>query len=225
MLTIHGVPLSVHTRKVLIVALLKNLNYKLEVVVPIVPDSLPQNWSTLSPTGLIPVLQDGGQTLADSSAICLYLEKKHPAPPVLPTATGEYGRALWFDAFAGGSIFRHLVHPLFVQTVVNPNIRKLPGDRTVIEGVLNDVRPKLLDYLESQIDGAFLAGNAMTLGDIAIASNFINYQYIGYRLDAGRHPKLVAYLKGILRTDVFREALEQERPFVAQMGLDRSFLD
>jgi glutathione S-transferase len=225
MLTIHGVPLSVHTRKVIVAAILKQLDYKLEVVIPVIPDSPPPNWKTLSPTGLIPVLQDGGEALADSNAICLYLEKKHPSPPILPSEIRAYGRALWFDAYAGGTIFRHLVHPLFVQTVVNPNILKIPSDKAVIDCVLRDVQPPILDYLESQISGAFLVGNAMTLADIAITSNFIVHQYIGYGLDAARHPKLVKYLKGVLETDAFQKALEAEKPFVAQMGLDRSFLD
>jgi hypothetical protein len=29
----------------------------------------------------------------------------------------------------GGTIFRHVVHPLFVQTIVNPNINKVPSDK------------------------------------------------------------------------------------------------
>ena len=84
MLTIYGVPLSVHTRKALITAMHKSIEYKLEVVIPVVPDQPPANWSTLSPTGLIPVIEDGGNTLADSTAICLYLEKKYPSAPILP---------------------------------------------------------------------------------------------------------------------------------------------
>jgi glutathione S-transferase len=76
MLTIHGVPLSVHTRKAIVTAILKRMDYKFEVVIPVIPGNPPANWSTLSPTGLIPVLQDGEFTLADSTAICLYLEKK-----------------------------------------------------------------------------------------------------------------------------------------------------
>ena len=64
MLTIHGVPLSVHTRKAIVTAILKDLDYRFEVVIPVIPDNPPPNWSTLSPTGLIPVLQDGGFTLA-----------------------------------------------------------------------------------------------------------------------------------------------------------------
>ena len=168
MLTIHGVPLSVHTRKIIVTAILKKMDYRIEAVIPVIPDNPPANWSSLSPTGLIPVLQDGDYTLADSNAICLYLEKKQPAPPILPGDARACGRALWFDAYAGGTIFRHVVHPLFVQTIVNPNINKVPGDKAVIDNVLGKVQPKILGYLDGQIDGKFLVGDTLTLADIAI---------------------------------------------------------
>jgi glutathione S-transferase len=224
MLIIHGVPMSVHTRKAIVTAILKKMDYRFEVVIPVIPGNRPANWSQLSPTGLIPVLQDGDFTLADSTAICLYLEKKQPSPSILPDDPKEYGRALWFDAYAGGTIFRHAIHPLFVQTIVNPNIAKIPSDRAVIDGVLGNVLPKMLGYLDSQIDGKFLVGDRLTLADIAIASNFIVYQYMGFRVDPDQYPKLARYLREIAALDVFQRALSDEKPFVEQMGLDRSFL-
>jgi glutathione S-transferase len=224
MLTIHGVPLSVHTRKAIVTAILKGLDYRFEVVIPVIPDNPPPNWSALSPTGLIPVLQDGGFTLGDSTAICQYLEKKQPSPPVLPAAAKDFARALWFDAYAGGTVFRHVVHPLFHQTIVNPNIRKAATDRAVVDDVLSNVQPKIFGYLEGEISGKFLVGDALTLADIAIASNFIVYQYIGFPVDAGKYPKLAKYLRQLTSLDVFQRALTDEKPFVEQMGLDRSFL-
>ena len=88
MITIHGVPLSVHTRKAIVTAILKKIDYRFEVVIPVIPDNPPANWSTLSPTGLIPVMQDGDFTLADSTAICLYLDRKQPASPICPQTSG-----------------------------------------------------------------------------------------------------------------------------------------
>jgi glutathione S-transferase len=58
-LEIYGVPISVHTRKVIVVALAKDLSHEVVPVVPVVPDSLPPNWRRLSPTGKIPALTDG----------------------------------------------------------------------------------------------------------------------------------------------------------------------
>jgi glutathione S-transferase len=225
MLTIYGVPLSVHTRKALVTAMHKGLDHRLEVVIPVIPDNPPADWSTLSPTGLIPVLRDGDRTLADSTAICLYLEKKHPAAPVLPADAEGYGRALWFDAYAGGTVFRHVVHPLFHQQVVAPNIKKIASDRRIIDTVLQDVQPKIFGYLESQIAGKFLVGSSLTLADIAVLSNFLTYQYMGFRIDAGRYPTLARYLRDLAGLELFQRALAQEKPFVEQMGLDHSFLN
>ena len=224
MITIHGVPLSVHTRKAIVTAILKKIEYKFEVVIPVVPGNPPANWNTLSPTGMIPVLQDGDYTLADSNAICLYLEKKHPSPPILPADARDYGRALWFDAYAGGTIFRNVVHPLFHQTIVGPNINKVPIDKAVVDNVLKNVQPKILGYLNAQIDGKFLVADTLTLADIAITSNFIIYQYMGFKIDAAQYPKLAKYLREIAALDAFQRALADEKPFVEQMGLDRSFL-
>jgi glutathione S-transferase len=224
MLTIYGVPLSVHTRKAIVTAIHKSIDYQLAVVIPVVPGNPPANWSTLSPTGLIPVIQDGDYTLADSTAICLYLEKKQPSPPLLPADAGPCGRALWFDAYAGGTLFAQVVRPLFHQSVVAPKINKVPTDRSAVDRVLNEARPRIFDYLESQIDGSFLVGRSLSLADIAVASNFLVYQYCGFTIEADRYPKLARYLRAIVGVDAFQKALEHEKPFVEQMGLDRSFL-
>lgn len=224
MLTIHGIPLSVHTRKAIVTAILKKVDYKFEVVIPVIPGNPPANWDTLSPTGLIPVIEDDDFTLADSTAICLYLEEKYPLTSILPDGYRSYGRALWFDAYAGGTIFRHLVHPLFAQTIVGPNINKVPTDQAVVANVLDTVRPKIFGYLESQISGKYLVGDTMTLADITIVSNFVVYQYMGFDIDNARYPKLAKYLRGILATPAFQRALADEQPFVDQMGLKREFL-
>lgn len=224
MLTIHGVPLSVHTRKAIVTAILKGLDYRCEAVIPVIPDNPPANWGTLSPTGLIPVLEDGGFALADSTAICHYLEKKQPQPAVLPQDAKDFARTMWFDAYAGGTVFRHVVHPLFFQTVVGPNIRKVPTDKAVVDEVLSNVQPKIFGYLEGEIGGKFLVGNTLTLADIAVASNLIVYQYLGFPLDSARYPKLAKYFREITANDAFQRALAAEKPFAEQMGLDRSFL-
>jgi glutathione S-transferase len=47
---------------------------------------------------------------------------------------------------------------------------------------------------------------------------------MGFRVDAGSYPRLAKYLREIAALDVFARALSDEKPFVEQMGLDRSFL-
>jgi glutathione S-transferase len=143
----------------------------------------------------------------------------------LPPDTEQYGRALWFDAYAGGTLFRHVVHPLFHQSVVAPNINKVPTDKAAVEKVLTEIAPKIFGYLDSEIHGKFLVGRSLTLADIAVTSNFLVYQYCGFSIDADRFPKLERYVHEIIGMDVFQKALVQEKPFVEQMGLNGRFLN
>ena len=221
MLTIHGVPLSVHTRKVIVIALLKGIPHRVEPVIPFNP---PPGWDALSPTGLIPAMEDGDFTLADSTAICLYLERVSASPAILPRDPRDYGRALWLDAYAGGTVFRQVVHGLFFQKIIRPLILKQATDQAAIDAILATALPKVFRYLDSQAAARFLVGDALTLADIAVASNLVNYQYLGFAIDRALYPHLADYAQRIAALDVVQQALAAERPFAEQMGLDRSLL-
>ncbi len=78
------------------------------------------------------------------------------------------------------------------RPVVGPNIRNVPTDKAVVDDVDFDKRAaeKSLAISTGADHGKFLVGDAMTLADIAIVSNFIVYQYLGFEIDAGRYSKL-----------------------------------
>lgn len=221
---IYGVPLSVHTRKVIVAARLKGIPFELETVIPVIPGNPPANWREISPTGLIPAIEDQGFRLADSTAIVAYLERRHPTPALLPADDREYGAALSLDAWAGSELFRNVVHPLFHNQIVGPKIRKMPGDQAVIDMAANQAAPEAFAYLESLNPDGSLIGDRLTIADIAVVSNLILVHYLGYRIEP-RFPKLNAYFRRHIEEPMFSSALAEERPFADQMGLDRSFLD
>jgi glutathione S-transferase len=222
MLKIYGVPMSVHTRKVIVVAIHKGLAYENIPVVPVIPDNPPANWRELSPTGKVPAITDGDFTLEDSAAICAYLEREHPAQPVYPTAARPYARTLAFEQYAG-SLFREVVHPLFHETIVNPKIRNLASDTKRIHDVLTRVVPEQFGYLDSRLRGDWLVGDAPTVADFAVASNLINYRYLGFDPYAERFPRLAAHFGRVLQQPALREAMRREQPAVDSMNLDRSW--
>lgn len=221
MLQIHGVPISVHTRKVIVAALEKGLPYELRQVVPVVPDSLPPDWRRTSPTGLIPVISDGDFTLGDSAAICAYLERAHPQQPLYPSEPQAYGRALWFEHYAGGTVFKRVVHPLFIEVFVQPKVNQVAPDPQKIDAVLNTAVPEVFGYLESELGKSrFLAGPVLSMGDVAVVSNLITFQYIGFKLDAARYPRLAALFQAVVLHPSVREAIRREQPAVQGMGLN-----
>src|SRR6266545_2869937 len=177
MLTIHGVPISVHTRKVLVTAIEKQLQFRNEPVIPFRP---PAGWNDLSPTRKIPVLTDGDLVLRDSSVICAYLDRMHPSPALYPAGTRDYAEALWFEEYADGTIFREVVQGLFVQKIIRPNILQQESDPAAIEAILSTALPQVFGYLEGCISGDFIAAGQFTVADVAIVSNLINFHYLGY---------------------------------------------
>jgi glutathione S-transferase len=223
MLTIYGVPISVHTRKVIATAKLKGFDFTVEPVIPFNP---PDDWRSMSPTGLIPAISHGDYRLADSNAICAYLEQAAPTPPIYPTDAKGLGRALWLEQYGTSVLFSRIVHPLFFQKIIRPHVLKQGDpDEAAIGQVLSETVPGVFGYLENQIAGDFLVNGALTIADITVASNLLNFQYLGFRVDGSRYPKLAASFAHTIRQSAFRDLLASEEPFAAQMGLDRSFLN
>jgi len=221
---IYGVPLSVHTRKVILAARIKEIAHEVEVVIPVIPDNPPPNWRDISPTGLIPAIDDDGFVLADSTAILLYLERKRPHPALLPANDRDYATALFLDLWSGSALFRNVIHPIFQNQVVNPNIRKVAADKAAIDTALRQNAPEAFGYLEGLKPETFLVGGALSAADLAVVSNLILFHYLGHRIDASRFPKLQAYFARHIGSPVLASVLRDETPYAQQMGLDRSWL-
>ncbi|MEC9367324.1 MAG: glutathione S-transferase family protein [Pseudomonadota bacterium] len=223
MLKIFGVPFSVHVRKTLAAARLKGIAFNNEPVVPFNP---PADWRRLSPSGLIPAISHDGFTLADSAAICAYLERLNPSPSLYPADARAFAHALWLEQYAGQVLFRQVVHPLFFQKIIRPHILKQGGpDEAVVEKVLQAEAPAIFDYLEAEAAAGRLFSGSPDIASISVTSNLLNYCYLGHRIDTRRNRKLTDGFHAILRSEPFAALVEAEEPFVSQMGLDRSFLN
>jgi glutathione S-transferase len=172
-LVIYGSPVSPFVRKVAACCILKNAAYTVEGVNVFAP---PQWFRDISPMKRIPVLRDraiaaegAGGTIADSSAICAYLEKKHPEPALYPAAAFAHARALFWEeyadtalAMAGGlGIFR----PVFFA-VTKGEAPDLDKAREAWASQL----PPIFDVLEAGLaEGQYFAGDALSIADITIA--------------------------------------------------------
>jgi glutathione S-transferase len=221
MLKIHGVPISVHTRKVIVAVIEKKIDYENDPVIPFNP---PAGWERLSPTGKIPVITEGDLILRDSSVICAWLERVHPTPALYPAGPRDFAQALWFEEYADGTVFPEVVRGLFFQKVIGPNILKQPTDAVAVAAILETALPRAFGYLNQSIKGEYLAADRFGIADIAVVSNLVNLHYLGYGIDAGRYPALAAYFARCLRQPSIAAAVRAERPVAANMGLDQSFL-
>jgi glutathione S-transferase len=221
MLKIHGVPFSAHTRKVIVAALEKGIAYELVKVIPLAP---PPGWMELSPLGLIPVIDDDGFVLQDSSAICAYLERTRPGRAIYPADAKQFAQALWIEEVADGGLSPHVLRGLLMQRVFAPKFLNQAPDEALIRTSLTEMIPPRLAYLEKTLAGEYFAG-AFSIADIAIGSILLNYHYAGESIGAAQYPKLHRYLRDLYARDSFKRALAIEAPAAAAVGgLDLTYL-
>jgi glutathione S-transferase len=214
MLQIFGVPFSAHTRKVLVAAHLKGIRFELVPVVPLKP---PPGWLELSPLGLIPAIREDDCTLADSSVICQYLERRHGGGPLFPADPAQAARALWIEEYVDSGLAPHVLKGLLMQRVFAPRFLKQPGDEALVRKSLGEMIPPRLAYLEAALPGDWFA-HEFSLADITVASMLLNYHYAGEQIDMHRHQKLYRFLRRALRQPCFEEALAREAPAAADVG-------
>ena len=173
-LVIYGSPISPFVRKVAGVCIAKDVPYDVEAINVFDP---PAWFRDISPMKRIPVLRDRSVaeegiagTIADSSAICAMIEKKHPAPALYPENPMALGEALFIEeyadtalAMAGGlGIFR----PIFFAVSKGEE----PGLDKARDAWANQL-PPIFDVLEMRLAGrAFFAGEALSIADITVAA-------------------------------------------------------
>ena len=206
--TVLGVNLSPFVRKVRVALAEKNVPYDL---LPVFPQATDEDFRKLSPTGKIPAFRDGDKGLADSSVIVAYLEKTHPTPSLYPTDPYEYARALWFEEYADSAMVAVIGPKIFFEKIVSPRFFGKDPNLESVEKAVKDDLPPLFAYLESQLTGDYLAGNQLSVGDIAVCSMLVNLFHAGYGIDTQKFPKLARYVARIHERPSFRNCIDEEK--------------
>jgi len=206
--TVLGVNLSPFVRKVRVALAEKGVPYDL---VPIFPQATDEEFRKISPLGKVPALRDGDKGFSDSSVINLYLEKKHPTPSLYPSDPFEYARALWFEEWADSALVNVVGPKIFFEKIVAPRFFNREPNVESVEKAVQEELPPLFAYLESQLTGDYLAGNQLSVGDIAVCSMLVNLFHAGYGIDTQKFPKLARYVARIHERPSFKNCIDEEK--------------
>jgi glutathione S-transferase len=133
------------------------------------------------PYGRVPVLEDAGNYIFESGAICLYLADKYPEAGLLP---------------AGGSVDRGLVYQWSLFAYTELQARLVQFRLAESESALQTARAALREAIGAvarTLQGQdFLVGGRFTVGDLLVATALANAR----RLDAVElAPEIVGYLE------------------------------
>ncbi|MBI3769645.1 MAG: glutathione S-transferase family protein [Deltaproteobacteria bacterium] len=210
--TLYGVSASPFVRKVRIVLAEKGIAYEHD---PVIPVNVSAEYKKISPLGKIPAYKDGDRALADSSVICAYLERAHPQPALYPSDPYEYARALWFEEYGDTALLNVFGPKIFFQRVVQPRFFSQPCDEAIVQKAVAEDLPPLFDYLEGEVgEGGVIAGTRFSIGDIGLATQFINLRFAGFGVDAKRWPKLARYVDHVRARPSIKAIIDEEAPLL-----------
>jgi glutathione S-transferase len=189
--TIVGGPASPYVRKVMVVCELKGIRFRLD---PIIPFQGNEEFTRISPLRRVPVFIDDQVTLADSTAICEYLDERYPTPPLLPNTPAARAHARWLEEFADTRMGEVFIWRIFNDAVIRPGVWKQPRDDAAIAATLRDELPPVMDYLEqvAPADG-FICGD-LAIADLAIAAHFANLRWARTPADLAPWPLTTAWV-------------------------------
>jgi glutathione S-transferase len=205
---IHGASGSPFVRKVLVAMEEKGLPYE---NVPVMPGSPDPAFRKMSPLGKIPVYQDGDFTLPDSSCIIAYLERVHPTPALYPSDPKQFGAALFLEEYSDSKL-SEAVAAVFFERFVKTRLMKQTPDEARIKKGLEELMPPVMAYLESRApEGDGFIGGRLSVADIAIGSQFVNWAHVGESVDAKKYPLLAAHVDRLHARPSFKKLIEQDR--------------
>jgi glutathione S-transferase len=214
MIKLHGVQLSPFVRKALLVLDYKGIPYE---SVDVFPGSDDADFRAISPLGKVPVLEDDGFTIPDTSVICRYLDRTHPEKPIYPADPKLEAQACWLEEFADSKLVEACAG-LFQQRFLFPKMMNQPTDEARVTEILGTMMPPLLDYLETQVpESGPLVGDSISIADIAVLTCFLQAQYGQFEVDGSTHPKLRRYLDAALANDVVKNRMAEEAKVVTAM--------
>jgi glutathione S-transferase len=164
-----------------------------------------------NPAGKVPVLKLGNRTMAESAAICEYIEEICPSPPLMPKdPDGRYEvRRLvnWFDDKFHEEVTRKLMGERVFKKVMGGGY---PDSANVKAGA--KAIKFHLDYMAWLLEQRrWLAGNEMTLADFAAAAHLSCLDYIS-DVDWNRSDLVKDWYAKIKSRPAFRSILADQVP-------------
>ena len=192
------------------------------------PDTLlaPPELRAIHPLGKSPVVEDRGQVLAESGAICEILVDRYGADRLMPPqGSPEWARYLYWLHFAEGSA----MPPLLLKLVFD-KVRSTRAPffvKPLLHGVADKVGKRLIqpqlaaqrDYYESELQRApWFAGAQFTAADIMMS---FPLDAMAARVGVGpEHPSLAAFLARIHARPAYRRALQRGGPYQIAGGTE-----
>lgn len=167
------------------------------------------SYLAINPQGLVPCLIEDGVTIAQSVAICEYLDERFPHPALLPRDPNERARV------------RSLVHAIACDIHPLNNLRVLQ----YLQGPMGHTQQQAEEWyrhwihvgftaLEAELARAgavsFCVGNAVSMADVFLVPQVFNARR--HHIDLAKYPRIVAIDAALSKMSAFADTAPSKQP-------------
>jgi len=207
MLRLHHFALCPFCRKVRVVLHEKEEHPELQTLEPWHQQG---ELAVLNPAAEVPVLEDRDRIVCDSWAICEYLDESRPEPGLLGKSLMERAEirrlVAWFDT----KFTREVTDLVWGEKLIKRIKGDAPNSAAVRSGLINIHAH--LDYIGFLYESRnWLAGDALSLADIAAAAQLSVLDYLG-DVPWDGHPGAKLWYARIKSRPSFRPLLQDRLP-------------
>lgn len=195
-------PLSPNVRRVRLTAAVLGLPLEEKLVDFSKGEHKSPEYLALNPNGAVPTLVDGDVVLTESRAIMQYLAAKKPESGLLPrdeSARADVTRWQFWDA----AHFSPALGSLTFEKIIKPMMGMGAPDQGKINEAIANFR-RFAAVLNQRLEGRqYVAGNALTLADLTLASSLMYAQRTDTPL--ADFPNLDAWFSRLTALDAWKK--------------------
>ena len=188
MIKLYTFPPSTNSRKVRIALLEKGLEFERVNVDLSKREQKNPDYLRIHPFGQVPVLDDEGFIVYDSTIINEYLEDEYPYPSLMPKDSEARARARMLEDYRDSHFNPYFVH-------IMQEMRKSEGERdgARIDNAKSEIT-RAFERTEKELNGNEYLVGAFSLADAAFMSNIELLDRFDIAIDAAKYPNTAAWI-------------------------------
>ena len=167
--------------------------------------------AAVNPRVEVPVLKDGDLIVVNSADIVSYLEHRYPERPVYPADPALRVSARAWERTAD-TLLDAILHDISYGGIGFPGA----PPAGLIDAGREDLEVLYADLDRALGEKDFLCAD-LSIADIALFPHMTATRFLGIPIDAGRHPRLLAWYKRMRGLDIGRADLARAQVFLEKI--------
>lgn len=164
-----------------------------------------------NPRGEVPVLEDGGVVIVNSSDIVAYLDQRYPEPRVLPADAAARVEARAWERLAD-TLLDAITHDVSIWTW--PFLERSDAvPEGLREAAARDLRA-VYERLDGRLAGREFVCGALSVADFALFPHLSAVRFLGIPFSRDEHPRLHGWYRRLRSHPVFSADLLRVRAWL-----------